>query len=138
MNDNIMYWELEGTELEVETANRYYHMYNNSKKRGIEFNLSITDVRRLLKRRTCHYSGAVLVKGLHPSKIEERGGQLGNAHTIDRVNPNHGYIKGNVVACSHESNALKNTIEKTTFRELRAIKRIYEALESSGFTGKIK
>lgn len=85
-------------------ARKYINKYNNAKKRGLEFDLSLSDVKRLLKRKTCYYTGVILLEEA------EDGNPFGR--TIDRVDPNKGYIKGNVVSCCYAANNLKATLER--------------------------
>lgn len=51
MSDNINkhYWELEGVELELTVASGYRALHHSAEKRGLEFDLSLVDVRRLLE-----------------------------------------------------------------------------------------
>lgn len=77
-------------------------------KRGIEFSLSFADMKRLLSRKKCYYSGITLtMEGKH-------------SLSLDRIDDKKGYEPSNVVACSSYVNGLKNELlesrEKT--REL--------------------
>lgn len=77
-------------------------------QRGIEFALTFTDMKRLLQKKKCYYSGITLtLEGKH-------------SHSIDRIDDTKGYTAENTVACSAYVNGLKNDLlesrEKT--REL--------------------
>lgn len=77
-------------------------------KRGIEFSLTFADMKRLLSRKKCYYSGIEMtMEGKH-------------SLSLDRIDDKKGYEPSNVVACSVYINNLKNELlegrEKT--REL--------------------
>lgn len=74
------------------------HICLSAEKRKLDFNLEDDDIRKLLERKTCYYTGARFSK----TKKFRR--------TIDRVDNTKGYIKGNVVACTHAANQLKNVL----------------------------
>tara|TARA_R110000744_G_scaffold361666_1_gene469480 strand:- start:512 stop:685 length:174 start_codon:yes stop_codon:yes gene_type:complete len=38
-------------------AEKYIKKYNNSIDRGLEFSLTLTDLKTLLKKKTCYYTG---------------------------------------------------------------------------------
>lgn len=79
---------------------KYLTKAENARERGIEFSLSIYDMRRLLSRKTCAYTGMRLldkVKNSHPQK-----------RTIERIDSSKGYVPGNVIACTLAANNLKN------------------------------
>lgn len=81
-------------------ANFYSRKVESCVKRNIPFELSFAQVRRLLKKKTCHYTG---IKLTHRS-------QLPNSWTLDRINSKLGYTKENTVVCSHSINQLKNEL----------------------------
>lgn len=77
-------------------------------KRGIEFSLSFADMKRLLSRKKCYYSGITLtMEGKH-------------SLSLDRIDDKKGYEPSNVVACSSYVNGLKNELleSKEKTREL--------------------
>ena len=81
---------------ELQVAKKYSRLLHSAASRGLPFNLTLSDIRKLLKRKTCAYT-----KVEFDDKVE-------NFHrTIDRIDCNLGYVKGNVVACTHEANQLK-------------------------------
>lgn len=77
-------------------AAKYLQMKMNAKKRGIEFKLTIANMRNLLRRTTCYYS-----------KI-----RFDDVHTqsIDRKDNTRGYTIDNVVVCSSLVNNLKEKL----------------------------
>ena len=72
----------------------------SASNRNKDFNLTRTDIRRLLERKTCFYTGL-------PFSTKEGSPYI---RTIDRVNANRGYVKGNVVACCKVVNEFKNQL----------------------------
>lgn len=91
---------IEHVPFEVRVAKRYASKYNNAVKRGLEFDISLQTVRNLLKAKKCFFTGLPLTD---------------NNRTIDRVDSDKGYIKGNVVACHKQVNLFKETIESEKF-----------------------
>lgn len=83
-------------------ARKYLQKLENSKSRGIEFKLTFMAYKNLLRSKKCFYTGIAL------SDVEGAGDQ----RTIDRVNPNKGYVSGNVVACCKAMNQMKGVMER--------------------------
>ena len=73
-------------------------LLRSAKKRNLDFNLSDEDVEELLKRKTCYYTGARFTSSSDYCR------------TVDRIDNKKGYVKGNVVACTHGANQLKNLL----------------------------
>jgi len=70
-----------------------------SKRRGLEFNLTYQD---LEIPEYCPYLGIKL------TYMHESGGQDPSHASIDRIDNNKGYIKGNIIVVSRMANAMKN------------------------------
>ena len=81
-------------------AEKYRALFNSAMKREKDFDLSFVDVRNLMQRKTCFYTGVKL--------STERGQPY--SRTVDRIDNTKGYVKGNVVACSHTANQIKNML----------------------------
>lgn len=81
-------------------AEKYVHLFRSATKRNKDFNLSYADVRKLMDRKTCFYTGVKF------NEDEEHP----YYRTIDRIDPNKGYVKDNVVACSMLANQIKNRL----------------------------
>ena len=101
---------------ELQVAIKYQSLYNSAQKREIEFDLSLSDVSKLMSRKTCYYTGARL-KGSGTSR-----------RTIDRLDADKGYVRGNVVACSHTANQLKNYLFESEHSEIRTTKKMLQNL----------
>lgn len=79
-------------------AMKYIQKQLNARQRGLEFNLTLQDMKTLLKTKTCFYSGVKLTLT----------GQT--ALSLDRKDDKLGYVKGNVVACASIVNQIKNEL----------------------------
>lgn len=79
-------------------AYKYIQLERSARKRGKEFDLSLVDVRNLLRRKMCYYTNVA---------FETTGP---NQRTIDRLDSSKGYVKGNVVACTFLVNQAKNQL----------------------------
>lgn len=77
-------------------------LYRSATGRGIDFSLNDEDVRILLERKTCYYTGARFKDNTDYHR------------TVDRIDNKLGYVKGNVVACTLGANRLKNIILEDT------------------------
>ena len=101
---------LDTTNFEVYLANKFVNKYKSASSRNIEFNLTFSQYKALMKRKKCFYTGTVLldkVEAEHPDK-----------RTLDRVDNTLGYTKSNTVVCTHKANQLKNHI----FEDQRGLK----------------
>lgn len=87
-----------GMEFDTYVAAKYLSKKHNAITRGIDFNLTLSDMSKLLKTKKCHYSGITLtLDGDH--KL-----------TLDRKDDTIGYTKENTFACSHTVNQIKNKL----------------------------
>lgn len=91
-------WESAVTESDFDlmVANKLHQLKHSATTRNKEFNLTFADVKKLVKRKTCHYTGLKFDPSLNDYQL-----------TIDRVDSNIGYVRGNVVACLNAVNAAK-------------------------------
>jgi hypothetical protein len=95
----------------------------NAKKRGIEFDLSFQSMKNLMGAKRCYYTGIILTK----SSGKEANGELRlSDFTIDRIDGSKGYVKGNVVACCHAANQMKNQFESLGVVGLKAGRNIFD------------
>ena len=88
---------------DYEIASKFISLASNANSRDKEFNLSLVDVKRLLTKKRCEYTGIELTKATStPPNLTDR--------TIDRLDSSLGYVSGNVFAVSHHANSLKNIL----------------------------
>lgn len=94
-------------------AKFYWQKVESSKKRGIEFNLTLTSVRNMLRSKKCYYTGMAMTRPPYNSNgyIEPGYKARTTDITIDRIDNRLGYIKGNVRSCSRYANGLKAVLE---------------------------
>lgn len=85
---------------DLEVCKKLVHLQQSAENRGLEFNLDIKTVRKLLNTKKCYYTGEPLFLN-----VGKR-----NSRTIDRVDNEKGYVIGNVVACSRWFNEAKNNL----------------------------
>jgi hypothetical protein len=86
------------SDFDLLVANKLHQLKDSAVRRGKEFDLTFNVVKKLLKRKTCYYTGLKFVAD-------------NNLHlTIDRIDNRKGYIVGNVVACSNWANQMKNQL----------------------------
>jgi hypothetical protein len=97
----------------------YRAKIESCRKRGIDFDLSFADFKRLKLRKTCYYTGI---------KMQISDSKQQNYQTIDRIDASKGYSKENCVSCCFLANSLKNILfelpggsmrmTKTQFRKM--------------------
>lgn len=85
---------------------RYYK--TNAKKRDINFNLSIAEVKSIVTK-DCHYCGA------KPSNTLRRHNEGFKYSGIDRVDNKKGYTLDNCIPCCMICNRMKKGIDYETF-----------------------
>lgn len=84
---------------DIGVAKKYLQVYESAKRRDIEFTLTLADVRTLIKKTKCYYSG-LKYDYSDPDK----------SPSFDRLDSKKGYIKGNVVSCRKDINQIKNVL----------------------------
>lgn len=102
-------------------ADKLRRKADNARERGIEFNMTFQAMKNILSAKKCHYTGLPLTKARHAS-FPIRGSDL----TIDRIDCSKGYVKGNVVACSHAANQLKAQVEKAGVAGLKMGVKVFQ------------
>lgn len=86
-----------------------------AKKKGLDFDLESSD---LVMPSHCPIFGIPLAKG--------KGSQCNASPSVDRIDNEKGYVKGNVVVVSLRANSIKRD---TTLAELKKMVEFYENLE---------
>lgn len=89
----------------------------SAKKRGIEFNLSTTDIDEIGIPLTCPVLGI-------PLKFH-RGKPQDNSISFDRIDSSKGYTKDNLVIVSYRANKLKSN---ATLEEMRSMITFYDSI----------
>jgi hypothetical protein len=91
-------------------ANRYMHLRRSAIERNKEFDLTLDDVRDLLSTSKCAYTGIEMTDENTPDGTTDNPLQ----RSIDRLDPNKGYVKGNVYAVCLGVNMLKEKLFETS------------------------
>ena len=76
------------------------HILKSANSRGLEFNLTDANVRKLLNTKVCYYTGVAFNKNNDPLNIR----------TFERVDDTKGYVQGNVVVVTLRANRIKNLL----------------------------
>lgn len=84
-------------------ARKFIQLKEGANHRGIEFSLTLDDIRKLMHTTHCGYSG-----------VEFDSTSITLKRTVDRIDCKRGYVKGNVVACTHAMNCYKNELLEMT------------------------
>lgn len=95
-------------ENDLKLAQKYVGLKGSSKERGLEFDISLSEFKRIYNTKRCFYTGKKLIHGTNFS--------------LDRVDNTKGYISGNVVACDKAFNLIKNNLT------IEQIKYLYKGL----------
>jgi hypothetical protein len=122
--------KLEDIEFEVgsdyHVATKFLLTKKGAESRGKEFNLTLKEIKRLLNRKTCYYTGERMNTKTDGLRDEDR------RLTFDRIDGRIGYVIGNVVACTHWANDAKNKLfehpDSVGFGKIKKIKRILDKL----------
>lgn len=111
----------------------YFDMYvakkliaksKNARERGIEFSMSFTAMRNILKAKHCYYTGIPL-----ELPVGDAANLKPNSLTLDRICSSKGYVKGNVVACSHEFNNMKARVDAAGIYGMRMMVKAFGKAE---------
>lgn len=105
----------------------YNHLKNSAKKRGIDFNLTISDLYNITFPISCPVLGIPV--GFNRGKSED------NSYSFDRIDSNVGYTIDNLIIVSNRANKLKND---ATLDELRRIVQFYDELEKQMMMEKLR
>lgn len=99
-------------------AKKYAAKAQNARDRGLDFTITYTSMKNMLKAKRCYYTGLPMTKQVGSI-------QKGSDITIDRIDASKGYIPGNVVACSYAANQLKSQVESAGIAGLKMGARVF-------------
>lgn len=83
---------------DIKLVKRFQSTMNSAKSRGLKFDMTLKELKRLMNLKTCYFTGV---------RFTDEGD---NKMSLDRVDSNVGYIDGNVVACTIRINGLKDNL----------------------------
>lgn len=112
-------------EFETRLASKYLNIRRSAEGRGLEFNLTIADIRKLLKAKKCAYTKIDLVYAPSGEQTPPP-----NALTFDRVDASKGYVKGNVVACCQAMNQFKGVVERGMSQHNISIEELFDVMKT--------
>ena len=112
---------------EIHVAKKYHQLLMSAASRGLPFNLTLSDIRKLVRRKTCFYT-----------KVPFDNAVEAHRRTIDRIDCNLGYVKGNVVACTDEANQLKEHFFEHNGFNPEIVNKIFYSYFTLMAQGKIK
>lgn len=98
---------------------KYLQLMTSASSRMMDFDLTPSYVKKLLDRKTCFFTNIPF----------EDTPESPYRRTIDRVDSNLGYVKGNVVPCCYFINQLKNELLETGTGYQLETKQIKQALD---------
>jgi len=96
----------------------FRQLKNSAIKRGIEFNLDLSDLNEISFPITCPILGMPL--HFNRGKVED------NSYSVDRMDSTQGYTIDNIIIVSYRANRLKSD---ATLKELKNITEFYSLLE---------
>lgn len=90
---------------DLEIAERYLRKAQQSKDKGHIFDLSFSDFARIMRKKTCVYTGIEMTTKLAGKTIKDTD------RTLERMDNSIGYTKSNTIAVCHYANKLKSHLE---------------------------
>lgn len=82
---------------DVRLAELYLYKFQSCQERGIEWALSLSDLKRLMKRKKCAYSGLAFDNGNMRA-------------TLERIDSSQGYTKENTIVVGRKFNHIKGML----------------------------
>lgn len=86
-------------------AQKYLLLYSRAQSKGLDFDLELSDIRRMMKRKTCFYTKVVMT---------DDEGTKSTHRTFDRIDNTKGYTKDNVIVCCLQINQIKSNLFEST------------------------
>lgn len=124
---------------DIQIARNYTAKADNARSRGIEFGLSFTAYKNLVRAKKCKVSGVLLTTPRPQKEL------LATDRTIDRIDSRKGYVSGNVMAVCHGVNNFKAFFENSTNQKIvtpkvgiRILRKMLDNEAKSGRVGKVK
>lgn len=108
---------------DISIARRYMSKADNARTRGIEFGLSFTAFKNLMRAKKCYYTGVELTQPI------SKNGMKSTDRTIDRIDSTKGYVSGNVVACCHAANQMKAMWEGNPSMGFEEVKKLVKRVD---------
>lgn len=111
-------------------AQKLLVIHERAKSRKLDCTLTMRDLKTIFRRKTCYYTNVL---------FDQAATEM--APTLDRVDPNIGYISGNVVLCTLWSNNFKSEVLESPVGKLKTdfktLSRFTTTLAKAGFKDKV-
>tara|TARA_R110000765_G_scaffold87201_1_gene167321 strand:+ start:107 stop:451 length:345 start_codon:yes stop_codon:yes gene_type:complete len=91
-----------------EIAAKYLSKVRSSADRGIDFTIKFAEFAKIAREAHCYFTDV-------PLNLVQSDA---NQHTLDRIDNDKGYVKGNVVACSFAFNQIKGQLTVAQINQL--------------------
>lgn len=121
-----------GVEFDKFVAQYYVNKQNNCRNRKISFNLTLTQVKNMLRAKRCQLTGIELTH-TDAGLVGNSGLQRPTDVTIDRLDCSKPYETGNVIAVAHITNQLKAAFENKSHTSLETLHKMSRSLKKKGF-----
>ncbi|MDK9790091.1 hypothetical protein [Vibrio sp. D431a] len=118
-------------EFSLFVCRKYMSLDRSATKRGLDFTLNLADLESLLRNPICHFTNETLVH-FPQTREEYQNNELpDNYLTIDRLDSDKGYIRGNVVVCGKAINELKNRMSHDEFESAVNMHKLLKSMNLS-------
>lgn len=94
----------------IDTKTLYNRLKTSAKKRGIPFDLTLTDLNNLTWPITCPIMGIPLK--------HNKGIPQDDSYSIDRIDSSCGYSANNIIVISYKANRLKSNATKEDLEKI--------------------
>lgn len=113
-----------------QVATKFLRLMKSAEQRDKDFNLSLKEVKRLMKLKRCQLTGVELTNCKGPDFVCDTD------RTIDRIDASQGYVVGNVIAVSRRANHLKNElferVDSVVYSDIDTIERLIAGMRKFG------
>ena len=109
---------------DVNIARKFITKYKDAKARGLEFDISLVSFKNMMKSKKCAISGMLLTdSNRDPARFSDR--------TVDRIDSNKGYVKGNVMCVCSGINKFKGILENNEHpMNLESVEKVIKVMKS--------
>lgn len=106
-----------GLQFDIYVARYYLSKLQNAKQRNLEFRLTLTQVRNMLRTKVCPLTKV-------PMTHAKGEACLATDLTIDRIDAAKGYVPGNVMAMSRRANSVKSYFDEHGYELLHGMSKL--------------
>lgn len=105
---------IKDNDIEFYIKRRVLKLKSDCKRKGIEFNLTKEFLYNLWKKQNgkCFYTNLEM-----NNSLKQKGFQSWNSPSLDRLNPDKGYVENNVVWCTFAVNSFKQSLTYQDFMD---------------------